>query len=154
MECLSIWMLILCRTNIKLGQSTCFPLEENGSNGDPRHLRQDHPFPRHARDRSQSEIPIVRSCYLWPFDAVAGLLLKWPRAGERPRLMSWHDSNTIIRPWHRASLSEGERAERRVTREARETRRDRQTHVGRQRNRRGSCTPLMDNDTHTQMNTQ
>lgn len=46
------------------------------------------------------------------FDEVASLLLTWPRVGERPRFMSWHDSNTIIR--HRARLSEGERAERRV----------------------------------------
>ena len=48
------------------------------------------------------------------FDEVASLLLTWPRVGERPRFMSWHDSNTIIRSWHGASLSDGERAERRV----------------------------------------
>lgn len=48
------------------------------------------------------------------FDEVACLLLTWPREGERPRFMSWHDSNTNIRCGHRASLSEGERAERRM----------------------------------------
>lgn len=48
------------------------------------------------------------------FDEVASLLVTWPRVGERPRFMSWHDSNTIIRSWHGASLSDGERAERRV----------------------------------------
>lgn len=46
------------------------------------------------------------------FDEAASLLLMRPRAGERPCFMSWHDSNTNIRSWHRASLSEGERAER------------------------------------------
>lgn len=48
------------------------------------------------------------------FDEVASLLLVRPRVGERPCFMSWHDSNTNIRSWHSASLSEGERAECRV----------------------------------------
>lgn len=68
------------------------------------------------------------------FDEVASLLLTWPRAGERPCFMSWHDSNTIIRSWHRASLSEGERGqsagwvqEAWEPAEAQETQHDRQT---------------------------
>lgn len=47
------------------------------------------------------------------FDEVASLLIR-PRAWARPCFMSWQDSNTNIRSWHRTSLSEGEMAERRV----------------------------------------
>lgn len=48
------------------------------------------------------------------FHEGAGLLLTRPRAGERPRFTSRHDSNTIIRSWHRSRPSDGERAEHSV----------------------------------------
>lgn len=93
--------------NMELGQSACFPLEENGLNKDPS-IPSSHGRPEPIRDADcEAMLPLT-------FDEVASLPLTWPRAGERPRFMSWHDSNTIIRSWHRASLSEGERAERRV----------------------------------------
>lgn len=59
------------------------------------------------------------------FDEIVGLLLTRPRVGERLRFTSRQDSNTIMRSWHRASLSDRERAGEPV--EAWETQRERWT---------------------------
>lgn len=102
-------MLLLCSVklicNMEFGQSTCFPLEENGVKRWST-IKRDHSIPCHMVDEpireSDCEVMLPLT-----FDEVASLLIR-PRGGERRRFMSLHDSNTIIR--HRASLSEGERA--------------------------------------------
>lgn len=63
-------LLFVC--NMELGQSTCFHLEENGFNNDPRHLKQDpsipssHGGPEPIRDRLWGHVTsdLWRGCRL------------------------------------------------------------------------------------------